>query len=245
MATLITSATATATTDEKLWQENYDARHKYFERTVGTLPNDILKMLNMTGVWPGGGLYVIPATKIGPDIAIYTTFGFTNPDMPTSVRMVDFKLDSNGKGTNHADGRLEKKQAAPKRSGAAGYGYELIVVAPAGKNWPLNLLQWAVNAELTNDAGILERVEKYDGLTVEQVYVGTSEPINILISKAQLPMPTGTQLPAGKMEVLVATVITPDEMKWSMKNGRSALTQKLQQAGVGQISKLGRDSVVR
>jgi hypothetical protein len=30
-----------------------------------------------------------------------------------------------------------------------------------------------------------------------------------------------------------------------MKNGRGALLQKLQEAGVGQVSKLDRDSVVR
>ena len=66
----------------------------------------------------------------------------------------------------------------------------------------------------------------------------------VLISKALPPLPVGTQLPAGKMEILVATVITPEEMHWSMKNGRGALLQKLREAGVGQVSKPGRESVV-
>jgi hypothetical protein len=245
LAMLGMGAAAADTAQEKLWQQTYDARQKYFERTVGPLPNDIQKMLNMSGVWPGGGLYVIPAKQLGTDLAVYTTFGFTNPDMPTTVRMVDFKLDSEGKRATRAEGKLEKKQPVPKRPGAAGYGYEFIVVAPAGQNWPLNLLQWAVNAELTNDVGLLDRVEKYDGLTVEQLHVGAPEPINILISKALSPLPAGAQLPAGKMEVLVAIVITPEEMRWSMKNGRGALLQKLREAGVGQVSKLSRESVVR
>ena len=238
-------AGATEKVQEKLWQETYDARQKYFESTVGPLPNDILKMMNTSGVWPGGGLYVIPATKVGSGMAIYTTFGFTNPDMPTAVRMTDYKLSSEGNRATKAEGRLEAKQPAPKRLGAAGYGYEIIVVAPAGLDWPINLLQWAVNAELTHDVGFLDRVEKYRGLTVEQINVGASEPLNILVSKALPPLPVGTQLPAGKMEILVITTITSAEMQWSMKNGRDNLLQRLHEAGVGQVSKVGRESVVR
>ncbi|WP_431262964.1 suppressor of fused domain protein [Roseateles chitinivorans] len=238
-------AAAAEKTQEQSWQETYDARQKYFEGTVGPLSNDILKMLNTSGVWPGGGLYAIPAPKMGSGMAVYTTFGFTNPDMPTSVRMTDFKLSSEGNRTTKAEGRLEAKPRAPQRPGAAGYGYEIIVVAPAGLDWPLNLLQWAVNAELMNDVGFLDRVEKYGGLTVEQVDAGASEPLNILVSKALPPLPVGTQLPAGKMEILVITTITSAEMQWSMKNGRDHLLQRLREAGVGQISNVGREGVVR
>jgi hypothetical protein len=53
---------------EEFWNQVYDARRDYFESTIGPLPGDILKMLNMTGVWPGGGFFVIPAEKVGPDI---------------------------------------------------------------------------------------------------------------------------------------------------------------------------------
>lgn len=239
------SASAADTAQEKAWQQNYDARQKYYESVVGPLPNDILKMLNMSGVWPGGGLYAIPAKRLGSNLVVYTTFGFTNPDMPTSVRMADFKLETDGKRATRADGKLEKKQPTPKRPGAAGYGYEFVVVAHDGQDWPINLLQWGVNAELGKDVGLLDRVEKYDGLTVEQLHVGAPEPVNVLISRAMAPLPVGTKLPAGKMEVLVATVITLEEMQWSMKNGRGALLQKLREAGVGQVSKLGRESVVR
>ena len=74
---------AAGTSEDKAWEATYDARQEYFETTVGPLPDDILKMLNMTGVWPGGGLFVIPADRLGKDLALYTTFGFTNTDMPT------------------------------------------------------------------------------------------------------------------------------------------------------------------
>jgi hypothetical protein len=83
-------------------------------------------------------------------------------------------------------------------------------------------------------------------LTVEAISVGENEndKINVLITKAQKPLPLGTQLPNGKMEFLVAIVITDEEMKWSMKNGRNELASKLMQAGVGQLSDRNRSSVI-
>jgi hypothetical protein len=224
---------------DKAWQAAYDARQAYFEKSVGPLPRDILKMANMIGVWPGGGLFEIPAKKLGPGLSMYTTFGFTNPDMPTSVRMAQFASSPGA-----AQGTLQAKTAAPKVPGRAGYGYEIVVVADSGAEWPLGFLQWAVVAELGNDAGLFDRVEKYDGLTVEKIDTGAGEPVNVLIGKAQAPLPTGTSLPNGKMELLVATTITDEEMRWSMQNGRGALAEKLRAAGVGQISRPGRPSVV-
>lgn len=135
--------------EDKVWQDTYDARKKYFETSVGPLPADILKMLNMTGVWPGGGLFVIPARKLGEHLAVYTTFGFTNPDMPTGVRMTDSQLESDGKRATQAKGRLEKKERAQRQPLAAGYGYEILMVAQEGKEWPLGFLQWAVEARST------------------------------------------------------------------------------------------------
>jgi hypothetical protein len=156
--------------EEKLWFDTYDARERYFESAVGPLPKDIVKMRSMAGAWPGGGLYVIPAPKIGANLAVYTTSGLTNSDMPTDVRMVGFKLDSDGK---QVAGRLKKKTRARQPPGAAGYGYELMVIAPKGVDWPLMVLQWAVNEELVNDIGLLEKVdcrhaEWADALGVQQ-----------------------------------------------------------------------------
>lgn len=247
-ATLSLAGTATSAGPdpaEKLWQSNYDARQKYFESSVGPLPSDIMKMLNMTGVWPGGGLYVIPAPKLGKNLSVYTTFGFTNPDMPTTVKMSDFDLKTEGNRATQAGGSLSKKEPAPKRPGFAGYGYEIIMVAQSNQQWPLNFLQWAVNAEIGHDAGLLARVEKYDGLTVEQIQVAPGQMVNVLITKALAPLPTGTGLPVGRMEILVATSITNEEMLWSKTNGRPALLKKLQDAGVGQVSVQNRRSVVQ
>jgi len=82
------SAIAADSDAEQAWQKAYDTRQQYYENTVGTFPKDILKLAHMTGVWPGGGLFVLEANKLGKDTWVYTTFGLSNPDMPTSVTLL-------------------------------------------------------------------------------------------------------------------------------------------------------------
>jgi hypothetical protein len=240
------SATAADSDADQAWQEAYDARHQYYEKTVGAFPNDILKLAHMTGVWPGGGLFVLEANKLGKDTWVYSTFGLSNPDMPTSVTLNESKAEQDAQGRLTAsESTLEKRAPATAPKGAAGYGFEFIVVTHEQADWPLYLLQWACNAEILNDVGFLQRADKYQGITVEKIQVGNDpgEQVNLLISRAQAPLPTGTQLPNGSMDILVATVITDEEMNWSIKNGRDALLARLQAAGVGQVSTRTRTSV--
>lgn len=109
--------------DEALWQQVYAAREDYYLKHFGQFPNNILKIGHVFGVWPGGGLFVIPATVIGADIVAHTTFGFSNPDMPatTSVSDVDVERDEHGRVTK-TSGRLQPKTKASVADGKAGYG---------------------------------------------------------------------------------------------------------------------------
>jgi hypothetical protein len=146
--------------DDGDWQEIYDARQRYSESTVGPLPSDILKIPNMMGVWPRGGLFVIPAKRISELLTVYTTFGFTNPDMPTAVQLKDGDPPARGASPTGVKFALTKRTPVAGRPGAAGYGYEICVVAEPDQQWPLNFLQWAVGAEVLKDAGLLGRVEQ-------------------------------------------------------------------------------------
>jgi len=241
-----TSAPSAEDKSDARWQLVYSAREQYFVEHIGQFPNDILKMANLFGVWPGGGLYVIPARKISADAWVYTTFGLSNADMPTGTAMSDVvtETDDQGRVTSSA-GTLKAKVKAAAALGAAGYGYELFVLTHEEAEWPLWVLQWIANAEILNDVGILDRVNEYQGLTVGEVQVGENDSANLLIAKARQPLPTGTSLPNGKMELLIATVITDEEMNWSMEHGREALLDKLIAAGVGQFSVRGRPSVIK
>lgn len=227
------------------WQQVYDARERYFIEHVGQLPEQILKIGHMFGVWPGGGLYVIPAKKISEDAWVYTTFGFSNADMPASASVSDVSTQADELGRmTRTQSTLKAKEKAVTSPESAGYGYELFVLTRENAQWPLWILQWSANAEILNDAGLLERVTKYGGLTIEDVQVGEDDYVNLLIAKSRTPLPTGTKLPNGKMELLIATVVTEDEMRWSIEHGREALLDKLVAAGVGQFSLRERDSVV-
>src|SRR5471030_22175 len=233
--------------EEEIWQQVYDARSRLFEQHFGSLPNDILKMMDLSGVWPGGGLYVIPTKIAGEPGFIYTTFGLSNPDMPTTVEMVDAQptsSDSNGLRAVGFAGTLRQKAKVRPRTDRPGYGYELIIITKENADWPLWLMQWATKAEVGKDADLLGIVEQHQGLTVEQIGIGDGKFVNLFISKARAPLPDHLDLPNGRMELLVATVITEDEMRWSMTNGRNNLLGELTKAGVGQISVLDRSSVV-
>lgn len=217
-STTIASTPVSEVDEDTFWQQVYESRTAYYEKNIGLFPDDILKMGNMTGVWPGGGLFVLQADKIGKGLWAYTTFGMTNPDMPASTMMEGFKTETDDQGrVSKYSGTLQSKEQAKGPEGSAGYGYEMLLIAKANAEWPLWFMQWSANAEILNDAGILDRIEKYQGLTVQDIQVGENESINVLIAKAQRPLPMGTNLPNGKMDILVATVITDDEMQWSME----------------------------
>ncbi|MBC8103112.1 MAG: suppressor of fused domain protein [Cytophagales bacterium] len=232
--------------EEAFWQQVYEARQAHYEAQFGPLPNDILKMMNLVGVWPGGGLYAIPATLLGDSLRVYTTFGLTNPDMPATITVSNSVTQTDAQGRPiGTQGTLQRKESVlPTVPGQPGYGYELMIVTRDEGDWPLWLLQWAVNAELLNDVGILERVKQYQGLTVEQIGIGGGNAVNIFIAPAQPPLPTGFSLPNGEMTLLVMTTITDDEMQWALEQGRPALLQRLLQSGIGQVSTLNRRSML-
>lgn len=241
----VNPASPQSSAEDALWRSVYSSRESYYRANFGELPDNILKVAHLFGVWPGGGLFVIPANRIASGIWTYTTFGFSNPGMPPGVAVSDIKIEHDDLGRlKNVGATLQKKARATTAQGTAGYGYELVVLATEEAEWPLGILQWVTTAELLNDAGLLKRVEEYKGLTVEGIKVGEDEEIDLLIARAQPPLPIGATLPNGKMEILIATTITTDEMKWSMEHGRDALLKRLVEAGVGQISRKNRKSIL-
>lgn len=254
------------------WQANYDARASFFVDAVGPLPPQIQKMVTLTGVWPGGGFFVIPAAKLDPAANLYTTFGLTNPDMPAKTRLQGatprpdaMKSTEEAGAASAANGEpygsppastvepfgsppastVEPQAVATASPEVAGYGYELAVLAHAEEKWPIGFLQWAVDAEIVNDVGFLRQVEEKGGLTIENVRIGAAKPLHVVIARARSPLPAGADLPAGRMTLLIATAITAEELRWSREHGSAALLEKLVEGGVGQRSALDRPAVVR
>jgi hypothetical protein len=231
--------------EKKQWEASIAARQSFYEAKIGALPADMVRLQELFILWTGGGFYSIHATKLQPACWVHTTYGLSDFGLPTPLALVAADEQPDGKGGTHLKFNLQKREPAPHRPGAAGYGYELVVLTHEPAEWPMKVLYWAAHAELLKDAGIPERVRKYDGFTVEKIGIGDDASVNILIEKAQAPVPDGADLPNGRMDLLVATVITDEEMQWSFEHGRKPMLEELQKAGVGQFSILNRKSVVK
>lgn len=229
--------------DNTLWQTVYSQRTKFFEAHIGALPNEILKLSHLTGVWPGGGLYQIEAKRLGHRVWVHTTFGLSNVDLPTTTTVKSVSTKSGDGTVTSTELTLVRKENVPSYPNRPGYGYELAIATEKPESWPLYILQWAVNAEILDDADLLGRVSQYAGLTIEDLAIGEGDFVNVLIAKAKSPLPESIELSNGKAEILIATTITDDEMKWSMTNGRQELLDALIQSGNGQLSDLGRSSI--
>lgn len=235
---------------QQLFDKVYQARQNFYEQHFGKLPNHIQKIGHLFGVWPSGGLFIIPATQLnamGNGLWVYSSFGMSNADMPTSlaVREGSYQQVKNEFG-QVIDEKTELiyKQPNVMPQGWAGYGHELLIVTRESADWALWVLQWAVGAELIHDVEFLDRVANNDGFTVEQVKIDYDRYANIFINLAEAPLPTHMNLPNGQARFLVITPISDAEMHYSFEHGRKALLEKLKAQGNWQIADLNRPSVV-
>ena len=131
----------------------------------------------------------------------------------------------------------------PGAGGLAGYGFELAVLTVGRQFWPLLLLNWAVTAEILEDADILTRVTEHGGLTVQDIDLGPDGAADFLIEPVDGLFPANHELPNGTMHLLVATAITRSELTFAVEQGHQALLARLFEAGPGQVSVLGRGAV--
>jgi hypothetical protein len=228
--------------EQKLWDDVYGAREAFFVEHFGPLPEYIQKLMNLTGVWPGGGIFPIVAERMG-GIGVCTSFGLSNADMPTPVKSAGHERRAGG-GVVEFSGTLEARTPRWVAREAAGYGYEVAVLTPRPEGWALGPVSWLVQMELVKDVELLDRVDEMGGVTIEALDIGGGRQADFLVAPAQPPLPAGAELPNGTMRLLVATRITRDEMDFARTSGRKALLERLVAAGVGQTSDLGRRSVL-
>jgi len=228
--------------DEAHWLDVYDARCYFYDSCLGPCPSNIIKLSNLSDAWPRGGLYRMPAAKLDKRLWIYTTFGLTNPDMSLKKQPVEqrTKIEFSWRANS-----VEKKPLPAAPIEVAGRGYEMLLITKGNFEWPLWIMLWCLNTELVDRVSLLKRVDKFDGFTVQDIHISETTTVCLLIARAQEPLPPGSTLPNGQMDLLVATVITRDEMDWAKHNGCPALLKKLAETGVDQVSDLHRESVLQ
>ncbi|MEH6460237.1 suppressor of fused domain protein [Chitinimonas sp. JJ19] len=155
-------------------------------------------------------------------------------------RILSIASDIYGPGTHiYASCGLSDPEAfAGERD--AGLGYELLVISQGPADWALQAIAQTLYAEVVSEAGFLEIVEAYDGMTTGGLDIGAAAPVNLMITKAFAPLPRTLQSAAGPVEMLVITVINDEEVTLSRKSGTPALLKQLISQGVGQLSDLER-----
>jgi len=224
---------------DEIWQLSYQARQRVWEKHIGPFPSDVQKLMNLTGVWPGGCLVQIADTVI-EGLTVTSSFGLTNSDMPTGVAV----SHSQSRG-GQWEATLKAREPRPVPPGSAGYGYEIAVLSPRPDHWPLLFASWAVQAEVLNDVDMLRRVGDNGAITIEQIRVtpeGASS--DFLITHAPGPLPTKFTLPNGSGRLLIGIAIHKKETAFALEHGQLALLERLVKSGVGPISELGRDPIV-
>lgn len=221
---------------KKVWDQVYTAREAVYVEYFGTIDGDVQKLMNLTGVWPGGCLVQIDAAR--HQLWVSSSFGLTNPDMPARARteQVAIEEDSQGRATKYSI-RLVGRPPRAVPAGWAGYGYEILLLTSEKEHWPVGFLNWAVQAEILNDMDLRRRVNKYGAMTVEDVSIGEGSSGDFLIAPIEQFAPTSVALPNGSMELLVATLITRPQMQYGMEKGGLALLAELNRTGHGQISR--------
>ena len=224
--------------DSAYMSQVYDNRMELYAkkfRNGEPLADVIIKMQNLFGVWPMGGLVAFQSsTALENDCHVMSTFGLTNPDMPAN--MTSSPAPKGGFFWN-------AKETPPlPRIGMAGYGYEFLIMTREPADWAKFLLNAACNNQLLGDVDFLSSVEALGAVTMGNMPAGDDKEVSVLMRETEkIP---GEQLVNGKMKFLVITVITEEEVKYRLEHGLEALVELLDKNGVGHISDLDRPSAV-
>lgn len=212
-------------------------------KSIGTLPEQIQKLMNLTGIWSGGCLVQMHSDKLG-GLWVTTSFGLTNSDMPTSSKLEHYKVESkDGKAVRYEQ-RISKRIPVELNKEWAGYGYEIGVLTKEKAMWPYMFLNSIVQMEILKDVGLLGRIDDIGAVTVEKIRISEKDYANFIIFNAPEPLFKDFILPNGKGRMLLAMNISEEEMNYALKNGQVELLNLLISKNVIPISDLGRGSII-
>jgi hypothetical protein len=223
------------------WDQTYAAREAAYQQHFGSISGDVQKLMNLTGVWPGGCLVQIECPQ--HQLWVTSSFGLTNPDMPARTRTEQFAAGKTPQGTTEYRMRVLGRPPRPVPLGLAGYGYEMLLFTRRQERWPLMFLNWSVQAEILTDVDLLGRVHDCGAITVESISLGDGRRADFLVAPLQQLAPPKIDLPNGSMELLAATLITRAEMEFGVKQGGPALLARINARPQGQISTMPADKI--
>lgn len=230
-----------------------EARLNIFRHHFGQVGKMAVYISALLTVWPGGCIFrtsACPLPVVGGGCC-WLTNGLTNPDMPTSMRLIDSNsqevVATNGTPTLENTTRFETRTPRKVSEGVAGYGIEVAIFVDEehmADSWPIRFLKWLVVSELIDDLDFLYRVNLCRVLVCSDIPVyGDGGTASFIISRAPPRLfPTSFDLPNGKMSILVATMVTEDELLYARIH-ENKLINYLYRADIGQKSIPNRPSV--
>ncbi|WP_421358891.1 suppressor of fused domain protein [Agrobacterium rosae] len=234
--------------DEHFFQESCLKRDQFWE-AVGQVETDVLTHLispSLTGgpEWPTTRqAYRVVRRK---NTMIIATDGLSDP----------FRGISGGENGFELELFIETPDVYPDHAGQAGD------IASIGKSWAFEIIQ-NVAGTVAGAGGINEQLDRYTVLSVEvpgvsqshavqtQVpkrFITDDDCIGILIGAPKQNFGTEiTDMPLSPVRIIPITVITAAELDYIRANGaneRIALSEKLTESGIGNVSAFMRPDVI-
>lgn len=228
--------------DEEVWEGVFEERGAFFEHCFGEIPENIHRV--MTVHWVGGGLLDFPSSNINGQ-RVMVTSGLSNPDQPSDVFVTDFERQEEKDGNVTFSTRLGSRTPRFVPPEWSGLGYELALVLKEPEDEKsIAVLSWLVQAELNREGDFFGMINRYGGVTVQDMELFDNTFADFLFFPAVDPIPSAVQLSSGTMHLIIATRITRQERDFAKENTCGDLVERLIEKGVGQVTDYKRISIL-
>jgi suppressor of fused protein SUFU len=130
--------------------------------------------------------------------------------------------------------------SAPMAESPTGYGFELQMIAPRGKAWPVTLLVSLAAHVVRTDS----RFGMGQSIALTNTLTGLDDTLSALIFTKAPGLPHMLRLPEGDVSLITVVGVTEDEYSWARRYSAHELVALLQLCGQGVATLPGRRSVV-
>jgi hypothetical protein len=130
--------------------------------------------------------------------------------------------------------------SAPTAESPTGYGFELQMIAPPRKAWPVTLLISLAAHTIRTDSCF----GPGQSIALTNTLTGLDDTLSSLIFTKAPGLPHTLQLPDGEVPLITVVGVTADEYTWARRYSAHELIALLQLCGQGVATLPGRRSVV-
>jgi hypothetical protein len=130
--------------------------------------------------------------------------------------------------------------SVPVHESPVGYGFELQMIAPGGKAWPVALLTSLAGHTLRTG----NRFGPGQSIALTSALTGMDDTLKALIFAHAPGLPSRLSLPEGEVHIVTVVGVTADEYEWARRYSAHELVALLQLCGQGVATLPRRHSIV-